>query len=98
MRQCATEANDNYYERFKDNASTVELAQGELAFCRFNIMAKQDEWPDREEMTAEADRFKAILLLRSADGQRFGGLASRLAEGASLGRMNNLPQSETCTS
>ena len=86
MRQGATEANDNYYERFKDNASTVELAQGELAFCHFNIMAKQDEWPDREEMAAEADRFKAILLLRSADEQRFGGLASRLAEGASLGR------------
>lgn len=67
MCQGITEENDNYYERFKDNTSTVDLAQGEISFYHFNIMAKEEEWPNGKEMTAEANRFKEILLLKSAD-------------------------------
>ena len=42
-------------------------------------------------MLAESDRFKAMLLLKSADEKRYGGLVSRLNEGAALGR-NEYPQ------
>ena len=49
-------------------------------------MIKANEVPTTEEIDAESDRFKAMLLLKSVDEKRYGGLVSDLKNGAALGR------------
>ena len=48
MRQRATESNDSYMERFKANASTVELAQGHNIFCCLKLIKKASADPTPE--------------------------------------------------
>ena len=86
MRQGATESNDCYIERFKSNVSTVELSRGANVFCCTELMDKVGSSPTPDEISAESDRFKAMLLLKCADDKRYGGLSSDLKNGAALGR------------
>ena len=78
MRQGATESNDCYIERFKSNVSTVELSRGANVFCCTELMDKAGSSPTPDEISAESDRFKAMLLLKCADDKRYGGLTSDL--------------------
>ena len=88
MRQGATESNDSYYERFKSNASTVELALGEHVFvCKKFITAT----PSDDDLSEEKDRFQAMLLLKSSDDKRYSSLKATLHQGATLGR-NEYPK------
>jgi len=89
MSQGQTESNDAYHERFKSNASTVELAfRDHVLFCEKLLPSSS---PTDEEIAVEKDRFKAMLFLKSSDDKRYGGLKSRLNESATLGR-NEYPK------
>jgi hypothetical protein len=91
MKQGASEANDSYLDRFKSAVITVELAQGANVFYSTEVMDKEDDDPIAEEEKVEAQRFKAMLLLKNAHENRFGGLGSRLREITTLGR-NEYPR------
>jgi len=86
IQQGPTEANDAFLERYKANVGVVELAAGDYIFCCNRLMTKVNAEPTDDEISIEKDRFKAMLLLKNADNRRYGGLVSRLKEGASLGR------------
>ena len=92
MKQGATEANDQFLDRFKANVSTVELAGGSDFLCPTNIMDKQLVIPTKSEIKTEVDRFAAMHLLKSSDDKRYGDMKSRLKESAALGR-NEYPRS-----
>ena len=61
-------------EGFRANVATVELAQGQNVFYCDKITTSEGDLPSAEEFSFFADRFKAMLLLKSADEKRFGDL------------------------
>lgn len=85
MNQGELEANDSYLDRFKSAVSTVEFSQGANVFCSINVMDKADDDPTAEEKSVEAQRFKAMSLLKNTDDKRFVELGSRRRESATLG-------------
>ena len=64
MKQGETETIYNYLERFKSNIMTVELTGGKDFFCSKGIMTNDDDDPTDDEIKAEEDKMKAILLLK----------------------------------
>ena len=51
MKQGRTESNDSYFEVFKVNLSTLELAGGSHFFCSEGNMTKANSTPTSDEFT-----------------------------------------------
>jgi len=93
LKQGEAESNDRFLGMFKSTVNTVEIAQGKSIFCIKPMMIATDKnAPTKEEILAEEQKSKAIMLLESADKKRYGFLTARLEESASLGR-NQYPTS-----
>ena len=97
MTQGATEANDQFLDRFKANFSTIELAGGSDFLCPTSMMDKQLAIPTKSEIKIEVDRFTAMHLLKSADDKRYGDMRSRLKESAALERNEYPDPWRACT-
>ena len=85
-RQGATETDDNYVERFKNNAATVEMVQGSNLFYSPGIVGKPINEATNQEIHNAKEANLAVLMLANADPARYGDLVSSLKRGANLGR------------
>ena len=86
MRQGPNESNDTYVECFENNAMTVGMVQGGHLFYSPGIVGKEKDKAGAQEIYTAREASLAVLLLRNSDPKRYGGLISRLKEGANLGR------------
>ena len=79
LKQGVTESNDSFRKRVDSATLMLDLAGGLRSLCSSDIMqATNPSAPTEEEITAEIDKVKAIILVLRADPVRYGGLQESL--------------------
>ena len=86
MKQGQSESNNHYLERFKSNIASVEVSHGSQVFYSPGLIGTSSANTTTEEVTAEEERSKAILLLKNADEHRYQSLSKKLKENTFLDR------------
>ena len=87
IRQHPLESNDSFRTRLDAAVLTLELANGKHVLCSEKlIVAQNTSSPTAKEISEEEEKFKAMLMVVQADGNRYGTLQSNLEEGVLLGR------------
>ena len=85
MNQGEHEPNDRYLERFKTNVIATELTYGSHIFYSAEIAGKTRDEASAEEIRAEEEKSKAVLLLMNSDTNgRYNDLTTSLEDGAHL--------------
>ena len=86
MKQGQSELNNHYLERFKSNVTSVELTHGNQIFYSPGLTGISLANATSEEITAEEERSKAIILLKNSDENRYQSLSNKLKENTFLDR------------
>ena len=88
IRQHPMESNDSFRTRLDAAVLTLELANGKHILCSDKLIESADttKSPTTAEITVEEEKFKAMLMVVRADGNRYGSLQANLEEGVLLGR------------
>lgn len=88
MKQHPMESNDLFRTRFDAAVLTLELTGGEHIFCSETLIeaADKDARPSKDEIAAEEQKFKAMMMLVKANTNRFKTLQNSLCSRVILGR------------
>ena len=87
VRQTQSESNDSFRKRIDSGALTLMLAGGTSALCSLELMNVTDpKAPTQDEVLAEIEKVKAIMMILRADPNRYASLQESLFDDVYKGR------------
>ena len=82
MRQGNTESNDDFLRRFNSNLQTLQLTGGSHILCSPDTIDKVGTVATPAEISKEEEKFKAMVLLKRSDLDRYEELVMDLKRGS----------------